>query len=272
VNRIVPFVKGRPLLTFFVLAFAISWSASIAYILGVFPSPILACGPFLAAIIVAALVDGRPGVKALLLRLVQWRVGLVWYLVALLLPITVNLAAVGLNIFLGAPTPSVAQLGGWFNLITMLAVFMVMPLAGPFGEELGWRGFALVRLQARYTALAASLILALPILAWHAPMFIFNGIPLGNVLQILASVIVFTWLFNATKGSVLLVMLAHAAWDAGAEFFYPAFSGADLDRWYWLMGALWSAVALGLILVTRMELSRKRPLPLPTPTESLVQA
>src|SRR6476660_9555466 len=108
-NPIVSFVKSRPVLTFFVLAYAISWSASVGYALGVFQIPILAFGPFLAAIIVTALADGRQGVKVLLLKLVQWRVGLVWYAVALLLPAAITLAAVGANILLGAPAPSSAQ-------------------------------------------------------------------------------------------------------------------------------------------------------------------
>jgi uncharacterized protein len=271
-NPIVSFVKSRPLLAFFVLAYAISWSASVGYALGVFPLPILAFGPFLSAIIVTALADGRRGVKTLLLRPVQWRVGLMWYAVALLLPAVITATAFGANLLLGAPNPSGTQLGGWPIIFASLSLFMVMPLSGPFGEELGWRGFALPRLQARYTALVASLIIGVLTLGWHVPWFVFQGIPVGNIPLILASAIVFTWLFNNTKGSVLPVMLAHSSWNAVAGFFFPMFSGADLERWYWLMGILWSAVAVGLVLVAGVELSRKPSPKVQTQVEAPVTA
>jgi len=74
----------HPLMTFIVLAFLISWLPVIPYTLGAFPAPVLASGPFLAAIAAAAIVGGSRGLRAYLRRLVRWRVGVVWYVVALL--------------------------------------------------------------------------------------------------------------------------------------------------------------------------------------------
>jgi uncharacterized membrane protein AbrB (regulator of aidB expression) len=79
VNTITSVVKRHPLVTFFVLAFGLSWLAAIPYALGLFPVPILTFGPSLAAVIVAALAGGRAGLRELLSRCVRWRVGLGWY-------------------------------------------------------------------------------------------------------------------------------------------------------------------------------------------------
>jgi hypothetical protein len=116
------------------------------------------------------------------------------------------------------------------------------------------------------------LILGVLTLIWHLPWFVLQSIPMGNVLLILASAIVFTWLYNNTKGSVLLVMVAHSSWNAVAGFFYPAFTGADLDRWYWLMGGMWSVVALGLVLVSGVELSKKTSPVVQVTAEAIVSA
>lgn len=144
------FVKRRPLITFFVLAFAITWtlvplvSISFAFpVLGLF-------GPALAAIIVTAIAEGGAGVRALLSRVVQWRVGWVWYVAALGLPFALTLAARGFQLVLGGSTN--AGPGDPIALIATLALLVV-------GEELGWRGFALPRSQARYGNIGASAIL-----------------------------------------------------------------------------------------------------------------
>lgn len=85
------------------------------------------------------------------------------------------------------------------------------------GEELGWRGFALPRLQARMSALSASLILGLLWALWHLPLYLTAGHPLSEVffgwflLSILADAILFTWIFNNTRGSLLVVLLFHAS-------------------------------------------------------------
>jgi hypothetical protein len=107
-------VRRYPLTAFFVLACALSWWPWILYSVGLSPTPIVGVGPFLAALLVLAVTEGKSGVVGLLRRMVRWRVGIQWYAVALLLPIVVTLAAAALNVFLlGAQrTSSVADLGG----------------------------------------------------------------------------------------------------------------------------------------------------------------
>ena len=74
----------HPLLTFIILTFVISWLPVIPYLVGSFPAPVLASGPFLAAIATAVIVGGGRGLRAFFRRLLHWRVGVVWYVVALL--------------------------------------------------------------------------------------------------------------------------------------------------------------------------------------------
>src|SRR5215207_4281070 len=128
------FVKRQSLVVFFALAYALTWPVipmvSVSPLLG-FPALF---GPALAAIIVSAVTDGKPGLRDLLVR---WRVGARWYAVVLGLPVALALTAAGLHLLLGAQTS--VDFGGLSVLNFVVFVLIV-------GEELGWRGFALPRL------------------------------------------------------------------------------------------------------------------------------
>src|ERR671911_242121 len=152
-------VKRHPLITFFVLAYALSWWPAILYALDLLPQPIVGFGPSLAALVVLALTSGKSGIVGLLRRLVRWRVAPVWYAVALLLPVAISLSATVLNVLLGAEAPSSVELGGWTSLFSTFFVLLLIPGLGGTWEEPGWRGYALPRLQVGRSALIASLIL-----------------------------------------------------------------------------------------------------------------
>jgi membrane protease YdiL (CAAX protease family) len=203
-------VRRYPLTAFFVLACALSWWPWILYSASLLPNPIVGFGPFLAALVVLAITEGKSGVMGLLRRMVRWRVRIQWYAAALLLPIVVTLAAAALNVFLlGAQrTSSAADLGGWSSLLQTFFLWLLIPgLAGTW-EEPGFRGYALPRLQFRYTALIASLILGVLWAFWHLP-FVVTGEDtwIDAILFTIEWSIVYTWLFNNAKGSVLIVML-----------------------------------------------------------------
>src|SRR5918994_4741295 len=171
-SYLVSLIRRHPLISFFVLAFALSWWSWILYAFGLSPAPIASFGPFLAALVVLALTYGKAGIGGLLRRMVQWRVGLRWYAVALLLPIGIALAATALNVLLGAQAPSAADLGGWTGLFSAFAVVLLIPGFGGTWEEPGWRGFALPSLQAGRSALVASLILGAVWALWHLPLVV----------------------------------------------------------------------------------------------------
>jgi membrane protease YdiL (CAAX protease family) len=176
-----------PLVCFFVMAYAFTWIVISPWTLGATGAGLLPvdlagpavglllaagilAGPTLAAIIMTAVTEGRPGVHRLLGRLVLWRVALRWYLLALLgVPLIMLL---GFLAYAMAP-PDLGALGGPAYALTYLLGFVLtMILGGPLLEEIGWRGFALPRLQRRYGPLAASLILGVLWAFWHLPQFL----------------------------------------------------------------------------------------------------
>jgi uncharacterized protein len=141
--------RRHQLITFFVLAYALSWWPWPLFGTFLGGQPIVAIGPFLAAIIVTALIAGTAGLKALLSRMVRWRMGLEWYAAALGIPVAVYAFAASLNLVFGASASTEQQVAGWYLIFPTFAFSLLFPLGGAFGEELGWRGFALPRVQER---------------------------------------------------------------------------------------------------------------------------
>jgi membrane protease YdiL (CAAX protease family) len=186
------------------------------YIAFVFATP---AGPALASLTVTAITSGRAGVGLLLRRCVQWRVGSGWYLIAIFGFLLVYL--LGYSIFYGINLP-LALLVRWPLLFTVfLPQAVLIILTASFAEELGWRGFALPRLQQRYGPVLGSVILGSLHGLWHLPSFftfvngpfIFTSY-VGFLIAAIASTFVFTWIFNHTRGSVLLATLTHGFSDA----------------------------------------------------------
>jgi membrane protease YdiL (CAAX protease family) len=258
-SRLSSVVRRHPLVTFFALAYALSWWPSIFYALDLLPQPIVGFGPFLAAVLMLAITVGKTGIVGLLRRMVRWRVAPVWYAVALLLPVAITLAAVAFNVLLGAQAPSAAELGGWTGLFSTFAIVLLVPGLGGAWEEPGWRGYALPKLQARRSALFASLILWVGVAVWHLPLMLVGELHWSEPVFLLGFVIVFNWVFNNANGSVFIIMLMHAMNNTvSGSFFGPMFSGADSVRFSWLFAVLWCAVAIVVVVVAGpAHLSRK---------------
>jgi uncharacterized protein len=263
-------VRRYPLIVFFVLAYVFSWWPWPLYAFGLSPSPIIAFGPFLAAILVLALTTGKGGVVTLLRRMVRWRVRPVWYAVALLLPVAISGGAALLNVVLGASAPSPAELGAWSGLVPTFFLLLLVPGTGGAWEEPGWRGYALPKLQGGHSALLASLILGVVWAFWHLPLMVIGQIHLSDPVFIVAWTVVFTWVFNNTNGSVLIAMLMHNMHNViSGGYFSAMFSGADWVRQGWLLVALWCAVAAIVVVVNGPEhLSRKYTRQTLTPPEA----
>ncbi len=250
-GTITAFVKRHPLVVFFVLAYALTWPliplVSVSPLWG-FPALF---GPALAAVVVATVADGRPGLKDLLGRMLRWRVGARWYAVALGLPMVLALTTAGLHLLLGAQTS--VNFGGLSVLNFVVFVLIV-------GEELGWRGFALPRLLAKRSALAASLILGALWGAWHLPTFFVPGAPQYGLpfsaflLLTVAYSVVIGWLFVQARGSVLIASLLHGAINFSQGFFL---GGVDPAKEYWLLAGVYSAAAFAVALGFGVNLTRK---------------
>ena len=240
----------HPLLVFTVLTLVLSWLPIIPYALGLFPGPVLAFGPFLAAIITAAVVGGRKGLRAYFRRLIQWRVGVGWYVLAFLAPVAGWAIVAGVNVLFGAAPPSPAQLAGWSSIITATLIFLVNPFTGAF-EEPGWRGYALPLLLRRHSALVASAVLGVMWVVWHVPLFVTGLIPWPDGAMIFALTFVFTAIYLRTSGSVLIAFVLHAAFNGAAGFFVLLFTGDDRVRMYWIMAVLCAVIAIVAIVVSR---------------------
>ena len=264
-------VRRYPLIVFFVLAYVFSWWPWPLYAFGLSPTPIIAFGPFLAAILVLALTTGKGGVVTLLRRMVRWRVRPVWYAMALLLPVAISGGAALLNVVvLGASAPSPAELGAWSGLVPTFFLRLLVPGIGGAWEEPGWRGYALPKLQGGHSALLASLILGVVWAFWHLPLMVIGQIHLSDPVFIVAWTVVLTWVFNNTNGSVLIAMLMHNIHNViSGGYFSAMFSGADWVRQGWLLVALWCAVAAIVVVVNGPEhLSRKYTRQTLTPPEA----
>ena len=226
-------------LKYFVLAFAFTWALWVPAALearGLIPSlPIPATflgafGPLVAAVVVTAQHDGRAGLRSLLGRVLRWRVPPIWYGVTILGPILLYLTAMALNVALGGQPHDLEVMIGALPIVLAISVYMLITVA--LGEEVGWRGYALPALQARYSALLASVILGVMWALWHLPLFFNPDTIYGNlpfVVQLALQVpfaILLTWVYNSTGGSVLLVMLLHAVFNAGGQLWktIPAYS------------------------------------------------
>jgi membrane protease YdiL (CAAX protease family) len=200
---------------YFVLAFAVTWGLQLPALLaheGLIAGPperymalvgLGGFGPMVAAMIVAR-VDGT-GLKALFRPLGTWRVGVSWYLAALLLPGGIFVVAAAVWNALGHAEPVLYP--------PVNAAFLAAAIVFPFGEEVGWRGFALPRLSKSAGPLAASVILGGLWTLWHVPMLTLQGVRpalyLVFVPFMVAGSILFTWIYGHTRGSLLLAVLTH---------------------------------------------------------------
>ena len=253
-NTSLSFIRGHQLVTFFALVFGLLLAslplAAATPALGPFMLVLL---PALSAIMVSAVSDGKAGVKALVRRLGIWRVGLRWYIVALGLPAVIGFIAMRLAILLGSPVLERGS-SAIFFLIPLLFVLAI-------GEELGWRGFALPRLMENRSAFSASLILGAAWAIFHWPLLL-PGQMLGaegtSILThsptVIVLAILYTWIYQHTRGSVLMAVLFHGAFNT----FNLLFLGrVDQALGAWLSLALWGGTALVVVIAFGPNLGGK---------------
>jgi membrane protease YdiL (CAAX protease family) len=244
-------VKKHRLVTFFVLSYALAWWTWPLYGLRIWPEQtFFAVGPLLAALIVIAVAEGRPGFRDLGSRIIRWRVAWYWYAVAIGFPLAVRFLAAMVNVGPGgAPTPEWTDLA-WTSFAIAFLVRLVNPMDGPLGEEPGWRGFALPRMQARNSPLISAMILGVLVAGWHLPLVFADDLGPIGLVSTFSITIFYVWLFNHARGSVLLTLIAHSAQGA-MTMGDLGFVGADLSRQEWLECVAWSIVAIGVIVLDR---------------------
>ena len=261
VATVATLIRRHPLVAFFTLAYGISWVMLLTLygLLGLPAALVIllqTLGPTLAALVTLSAQEGTAGRRRLLGRIRMWRVARRRYLFALVvIPVACLLTALALpGAFVGLGGQSAVKLA-----IEFLVIVVVGFVSGPLFEEPGWRGFALPRLQAQMGALRGTLLLGVMWSAWHLPQFLVpewaneNGglsptLVVTFLLMVVAIAPIMTWLYNSTRGSLLLVMLAHSAINAALAVFVVPTSALNVG----LLG--FGALSVVLILQTRGRL------------------
>jgi len=226
------FVKKYPAISLLVLAMIFGFAPALAVVVGWLPPAWIQLGALsssLAAVVLVMLEGRKGGLRELLSRALIWRVGVKWWIIALFFMLVPSVVSLYLYNVLGGPS---VDWSGLQPLYTVVPLFIFLTLAAGIGEEFGWRGFLLPRLQTRHNALVSGLIVGVAWATWHIPMFFIEGtsqyeqglqsglLPaiLGYAIFVIANSVQFTWLFNNTRGSVLLAAVFHGASNTWAGY------------------------------------------------------
>jgi uncharacterized protein len=221
--------RTHRLLLYILIAYILSWVIEIPLALraqGFLTADIpfslhylAAFGPSIASVIVTWRESGVGGLKDLVARMVRWRVARVWWLVAVS-PLLLFLAVAGGMRLLQGTGLDYSMLGrvDFLPDLGLMAVVLWLVTYG-FGEEAGWRGYLLPRLQRSRSALRATVILWAVWAIWHVPSFFYLhtvssvGMLVGFLLGVLAGAILLTWLYNSSGGSIMIVAVWHGLFD-----------------------------------------------------------
>lgn len=257
---------AKNLKQFFLFSFFFSWFVWIGMIIfepgEQFFIPLLflgAFGPSIAAALLISFSGNSAEKKDFWKRVIDFRrISLKNFLFILLVFPVILLIGYSLMKLVGLEIPSVSSFfEGIDSVSSFLYLLLFMLLGGPLAEELGWRGFALQPLQERFGHLMSSLILGSIWIIWHLPLFFIEGTSQNQKgfgmafwswsLQLLLISIIFTWVYNNTRKSILAAVLLHLM----ANFFYPS----NLD---WSGELIFSAVRLLVVLPILLQWRREK--------------
>ena len=251
------FIKRHSVLSYYVLAFAISWGAILWVIIlrgipgtkeamqAVLPVAIVAMllGPAAAGLLMIGLVDGRAGFRELGARLKKWNLGVGWYMMAvLLIPLSVLVVSTLLSLFSPVYVPGILNAD---DKASRLMMGLLSGVIVGICEELGWTGFVTPRLRKQYSILGTGLVMGVLWGAWHLASHVVlasgaYAAPLSQMTyigarslsfllgQLLPIRVLIVWLHDRT-GSLPLAMLMHWGYTASAIIFEPvAIAGVPL--------------------------------------------
>jgi len=244
------------LVLFFAITFIFSWMAwgvgagknAVLHVIGTF-------GPTLTALILTLCYEGSTGLQSILSRLLRWRLGCRWYIFVFGSTIIIPVLAILIHVWQGGIIVQTNNPNHWYLIIP--AFFQIL-FFSVLGEEIGWRGYALPRMQKYFGPFLASVLLGLVWGVWHLPLFLIEGnfhqqIPFSLfMLQSIALSILLMRLYNRTSESLLIVHLFHAASNTFLGVFpiMPENTGGSLTPLWIAVGLLWILVC-GLILLKK---------------------
>jgi membrane protease YdiL (CAAX protease family) len=223
----------RDLIAYFLLTFALSWGIEVPLALqaqGLIRAVVplwlhyaASFGPLLAASIIMLATRGPASVGRLFSGLVRWRAQPIYWIVAVVAPCAVFALLVLATRLTQDAWPDLALLGhpDYLPTLGILPTLLLWAVTFGAGEEIGWRGFALPRLQSNRSAFSASMLLGVFWAAWHLPALFYRDTYLEMGLLVIPMLLtvaavgstVYTWLYNGTRGSLLIPVIFHALFD-----------------------------------------------------------
>ena len=266
-------VQRHPLASFLILAFGLSWGVG-ALLNGtplIAPDGLFIAGVLIAALVVTGVTGGRAALADIGRRLLPRRVGAPSYLAALALPILLIGGAIAFLPLVGGSAPTWANRPDLAHTAVLFLVFLLLPLAAPLGEEIGWRGIALPHLLTRRSPLTASLILGVIWSVWHLPGVLANPtlrVPAPFLLSVVPLAVLFTWLYLNSGGSLFVAVLFHAWYDLVLGYAGAVVAPDDFGRMWWLLFVSQSVAAAVVIVTQRRRFLRRQPLVAGTPARS----
>lgn len=247
-----PKFENRNLWLFFVTAFAWSWLFWLPEVLWGFRLYLAPFGPFVAAFLLTYLNQNKDGVIKLLKRGLDYRIGKMWYFpIFLLMPAIAGVSLLGAMLS-GETIPNLVALSQpWLILGNFVYILF---LGGPLQEEFGWRGYALPRLQANHNALVSSVILGIVWAFWHLPLNFMTekagpqykpevSMFIGSIIMLVSLSILFTWLYNNTRGSIFVSLLFHTMINLSTYVMFPIFE-TKTGPLYYLISIIVAAMAI----------------------------
>jgi membrane protease YdiL (CAAX protease family) len=181
-------------------------------------------GPFFAAVAMVSRRSGFRGLRAFIGQAFRWRVGIQWYAAALLAPALIRIVVLYVHVLKGGTVPDLTDATRW--LAVPSTFFLVLLIGGPTGEEFGWRGYLLQRVQSVTGVLWASVIIGVISTLWHLPLFWIPATAQSHLpfalfaVRTVALSIISTWLYNGTRRSLLFVLLFHASLNTWPNTIY----------------------------------------------------
>jgi membrane protease YdiL (CAAX protease family) len=213
--------------------------------------------PSLLAIFLTLKKEGINGLSLLGRRILQFKLGWRWYVFTFLIVIAGTAGQLTINKLLGNTIPGslfLAQLGSFLPLLIL----------GPLSEEIGWRGYALGRLQTRWNALISSLIIGMVWALWHLPLFLLVGtsqhelgLPfIGFLFGIMANSVFYTMLYNNTKQSLWSAILFHWLFTYATQVVSSGVIRSSLFNW---LEYLPYAIMAGIVILVWKPQKLSRP-------------
>ncbi len=253
-------IEKHPLLLFFVFAYLFFFMSLliIGIIINIVQIPdvvmqicvaIASWTPNIAAILIVWKIRGKSGISELFAGWKKWRVSIVWYVVGII-PIIIAFTATGINSLINGKAIQIRTEISW---ITLLSMFIFHFMQGATGEELGWRGYALPKLEERYSVLISGIILGLLISGWHSILHLVSpiGVPEWQFWLIMVCYcIIIAWVYNQSNHSLVIVTLFHFSFNLGLDLVVTKLELINLSELFPIYIGIYLLIAIVVIIAS----------------------